>query len=100
VAEDTEGKTTSSASRLSADVAVVGGGLSGLRAARAVAGAGREVVVLEARDRVGGRLLNATLGDGVTVDLGGQWARQLAALPPAERRAPVLSSLTEPSSST
>lgn len=60
-------------SRLSADVAVVGAGLSGLRAARALADAGREVVVLEARDRVGGRLFNATLGDGVTVDLGGQW---------------------------
>jgi monoamine oxidase len=59
--------------RLSVDVAVIGGGLSGLSAARALADAGREVVVLEARDRVGGRLLNATLGDGVTVDLGGQW---------------------------
>jgi monoamine oxidase len=59
---------------LSADVAVVGGGLSGLGAARALADAGREVVVLEARDRVGGRLLNVPLGDGgVTVDLGGQW---------------------------
>jgi monoamine oxidase len=57
----------------SADVAVVGAGLSGLAAARALADAGREVVVLEARDRVGGRLYNATLGDGVTVDLGGQW---------------------------
>jgi monoamine oxidase len=57
----------------SADVAVVGAGLSGLRAARELADAGREVVVLEARDRVGGRLFNATLGDGVTVDLGGQW---------------------------
>ncbi len=56
-----------------ADVVVVGAGLSGLSAARAIADAGREVVVLEARDRVGGRLLNATLGDGVTVDLGGQW---------------------------
>ncbi|HWO16244.1 MAG TPA: FAD-dependent oxidoreductase, partial [Solirubrobacterales bacterium] len=55
------------------DVAVVGAGLSGLRAARALADASREVVVLEARDRVGGRLLNATLGDGVTVDVGGQW---------------------------
>lgn len=58
---------------LSVDVAVVGAGLSGLRAARALADAGREVVVLEARDRVGGRLFNFALGDGVTVDLGGQW---------------------------
>lgn len=55
------------------NVVVVGAGLSGLRAAKALADAGREVVVLEARDRVGGRLLNATLGDGTTVDLGGQW---------------------------
>ncbi len=59
--------------RLSADVVVIGAGLSGLRAARAIADSGREVIVLEARDRVGGRLLNSTLGDGVTVDLGGQW---------------------------
>ncbi len=59
--------------RISADVAVVGAGLSGLAVARELADAGREVVVLEARDRVGGRLVNATLGEGVTVDLGGQW---------------------------
>ncbi len=58
---------------ISVDVAIVGAGLSGLGAARALADAGREVVVLEARNRVGGRLLNATLGDGVTVDVGGQW---------------------------
>jgi monoamine oxidase len=56
-----------------ADVVVVGAGLSGLRAAEALAAAGREVVVVEARERVGGRLLNGTLGDGTTVDLGGQW---------------------------
>lgn len=57
----------------SVDVAVVGAGLSGLAAAWQLADAGREVVVLEARERVGGRLLNMTLGDGVTVDVGGQW---------------------------
>jgi monoamine oxidase len=58
---------------LSTDVAIVGAGLSGLRAAHSLVDAGREVVVLEARERVGGRLLNASLGDGVQVDLGGQW---------------------------
>jgi monoamine oxidase len=60
-------------STVSADIVVVGAGLSGLSAARAIADAGREVVVLEARERVGGRLLNATLEGGTTVDLGGQW---------------------------
>ncbi|HEY6549778.1 MAG TPA: FAD-dependent oxidoreductase [Solirubrobacterales bacterium] len=58
---------------LSTDVAIVGAGLSGLRAARSLLDADRSVVVLEARERVGGRLLNASLGDGVQVDLGGQW---------------------------
>jgi len=58
---------------ISVDVAVVGAGLSGLSAARKLANAGLDVVVLEARERVGGRLLNANMGDGVTVDLGGQW---------------------------
>ena len=55
------------------DVVVVGAGLAGLSAARALAAAGREVVVLEARDRVGGRTLNEPLGDGKVVELGAQW---------------------------
>ena len=58
------------------DVVVVGAGLSGLRAALDVAAAGRSVVVLEARDRVGGRTLNRSLGPehrGEVVEIGGQW---------------------------
>lgn len=58
---------------MESDVVVVGAGLAGLAAARAVLAAGREVVVLEARDRVGGRTLNHTLGDGSVVEVGGQW---------------------------
>src|SRR5262245_43936751 len=56
-----------------ADVVVVGAGLAGLAAARALAAAGASVVVLEARDRVGGRLLNRDIGDGKLVEVGGQW---------------------------
>ncbi len=55
------------------DVAVVGAGLAGLTAARRVHEAGRSVVVLEARDRVGGRNLDHRLGPGKVVELGGQW---------------------------
>ena len=55
------------------DVVVVGAGLAGLTAARDLAGAGKSVVVLEARDRVGGRTLNATTSDGSVVELGGEW---------------------------
>ena len=55
------------------DVVVVGAGLAGLVAARAIVAAGREVVVLEARDRVGGRTLNQDIGNGQVVEAGGQW---------------------------
>lgn len=56
----------------SVDVIVIGGGLAGLSAARAIADAGHTTVVLEARDRVGGRTLNRQIGDGV-FDMGGQF---------------------------
>jgi monoamine oxidase len=56
-----------------ADVVVIGAGLAGLAAARALAAEGAAVVVLEARDRVGGRVLNHELGDGKVVEVGGQW---------------------------
>ena len=57
----------------SVDVVVVGAGLAGLTAARRLRQEGRSVVVLEARDRVGGRTLNHTFADGTIVELGGQW---------------------------
>ncbi len=53
-------------------VIVVGAGVSGLRTAALLEGAGREVIVLEARERVGGRTFSTDF-EGERVDLGGQW---------------------------
>lgn len=57
----------------SADVVIVGAGFAGLTAARELVARGRSVIVLEARDRVGGRVLSEPIGDGQVVDVGGQW---------------------------
>ncbi|MEV6320775.1 FAD-dependent oxidoreductase [Nocardia sp. NPDC051787] len=55
------------------DVLVIGAGLAGLTAARALRANGLDVHVLEARDRVGGRTVNHDLGDGRIVEAGGQF---------------------------
>jgi monoamine oxidase len=56
-----------------ADLVVIGAGLAGLSAARTAAAAGASVVVVEARDRVGGRVLNEDIGGGNVVEVGAQW---------------------------
>ncbi|MDQ2677035.1 MAG: flavin monoamine oxidase family protein [Actinomycetota bacterium] len=57
----------------SAQVAIVGAGFAGLTAALELTARGIDCVVVEARDRVGGRVLNHELGGGKVVEVGGQW---------------------------
>lgn len=56
-----------------ADVIVVGAGLSGMIAARTLLAAGLTPLVLEADDRVGGRILTEEIAPGLPVELGAQW---------------------------
>ncbi|NHB12296.1 NAD(P)-binding protein, partial [Burkholderia cepacia] len=56
------------------DVVIIGAGLAGLTAARDLRQAGCEsFMVLEARDRVGGRTLNYNVEGGFVTEVGGQW---------------------------
>jgi len=55
------------------DVVVVGAGLAGLTCARELTNRDLDVLVLEARDRVGGRNFDQALSNGVRVESGGQW---------------------------
>jgi monoamine oxidase len=54
------------------DVLVLGAGLAGLAAAHDLAGGGADVTVLEARDRVGGRVEQVRIDEGRPVQLGGE----------------------------
>jgi monoamine oxidase len=74
-------------SRPDPDVIVVGGGFAGLRAARDLADAGRRVVLIEARERLGGRTWTRAFGgDGPRVELGGSWFTPEQREAPAELR--------------
>ena len=55
------------------DVIVVGAGYAGLSAAQVLQQTGKKFLVLEARERVGGRVYTKSLPNGTYVDLGAQW---------------------------
>jgi monoamine oxidase len=66
-------RAVEASSSSNADVVVVGAGFSGLAAARKIANGGKSVLVLEARDRVGGKVLNKVLEDGDITEAGGTY---------------------------
>lgn len=55
------------------DVIVIGAGFAGLTASCLLSKAGKTIKLLEARDRVGGRVYTKQIDDKTYVDLGGQW---------------------------
>jgi putrescine oxidase len=58
--------------KLSTDVVIIGAGMAGLTAAATLLSKGTDVLVLEARDRVGGRV-HSEIHGGCLVEVGGQW---------------------------
>ena len=55
------------------DIIIIGAGYAGLTATRELQKAGKDVLLLEARDRVGGRVYTQTFDDGTYLDLGAAW---------------------------
>ncbi len=77
-ADDDSGTTAAGGRRR---VIVVGAGIAGLAAAHALADRGQDVVVLEARDRIGGRIWTSRRWSDVPVDLGASWIHGVDANP-------------------
>jgi phytoene dehydrogenase-like protein len=74
-------------------VVVVGAGAAGLASARRLTDAGVQVVVLEARDRIGGRTWSYDFGGGTTIDLGASWIHGTQPELSRERRRSIAPSL-------
>ena len=69
---DPQQGTRSTITDTTLDAVIVGGGIAGLAVAAGLSRAGRRVVVLESRSRLGGRLVSASCTGG-TIDLGATW---------------------------
>jgi monoamine oxidase len=78
------GEGDAGAATRTADVIVVGAGIAGLRAAEVLAKAGKSVIVIEARDRIGGRIFTDRSW-GVPLDLGASWIHGVTGNPIAAR---------------
>lgn len=61
------------AGEVNVSVVVIGAGLSGLVAALKLQKEGKRVLILEARDRIGGRMYQESTIEGGVLDMGGQW---------------------------
>ncbi|GAB4210814.1 MAG: FAD-dependent oxidoreductase [Roseiflexaceae bacterium] len=78
------GRTNTAAADGEAEVIVIGAGAAGLAAARRLSDAGKRVIVLEARDRIGGRVWSSRELDGLALDLGASWVHGASGNPIAE----------------
>ncbi|MEU9047625.1 MULTISPECIES: NAD(P)/FAD-dependent oxidoreductase [unclassified Kitasatospora] len=83
-------------------VIVVGAGISGLGAARYLADKGQDVSVLEARDRIGGRVWTSRQWSGVPLDLGASWIHGVDGNPVTDlaKQAGARTVVTDPESAT
>ncbi|MBL8891757.1 MAG: FAD-dependent oxidoreductase [Planctomycetaceae bacterium] len=85
---DAKSRATASAregnERMSQQVIVIGAGLAGLAAARELQNHGFQVVVLEGRNRIGGRLWTSNKWPDIPVDLGASWIHGLVGNPLTE----------------
>jgi monoamine oxidase len=75
---------TESPNGMSRRIIVIGAGLAGLAAARELQNQGYQVLVLEGRDRIGGRLWTSTKWPDIPLDLGASWIHGLAGNPLTE----------------